>query len=257
MTTVIERPAPATSKILKAKRTEVIQYQGPFTLHINLPGQSVPGAADHGYGPLALIVESLLEPGTWIRFHPHSNDEIVSWVPAGVMRHNDRTVGELVADESHLMVMNSGSGFWHEEKTLTSDPYLRMLQIFIRPHSADLKPGIQYGELSKPVANQWRYVFGPEGSAAPFYVRNDVHFHDIRLDKGAVVALPEAPAGWHTYFYLFAGQVTSDGQSFAEAETGLIQDAAERVFHANEDSVVVAFHLNPNAKIVRLGTVGH
>jgi hypothetical protein len=42
-----------------------------------MPGHNVPGAIDHGYGPLALIVESLLEPGTWIRFHPHTNDEII------------------------------------------------------------------------------------------------------------------------------------------------------------------------------------
>ena len=243
-------------KILKSARTEVIQRQGPFTLHINLPGYNVPGTTDHGYGPLALIVESLLEPGTWIRLHPHTNDEIISWVPGGVMRHNDQTVGELVTDENHLMVMNSGSGFWHEERTLKSDPYLRMLQIFVRPHTADLEPGIQYGEMPKSVANQWRYLFGPEASDAPFYIRNDVHFYDIRLDKGAETLLPQAPAGWHTYFYVFTGLVSSDGQSFAEAETGLIQDAEGRLLHADEDSVVVAFHINPDAKVVRLGTVG-
>jgi hypothetical protein len=64
-------------EIFKSARTTAIQHQGPFTLHFNLPGHNVPGAIDHGYGPLALIVESLLEPGTWIRFHPHTNDEII------------------------------------------------------------------------------------------------------------------------------------------------------------------------------------
>jgi redox-sensitive bicupin YhaK (pirin superfamily) len=250
------RAVQAARKILKSARTKVVQHQGPFTLHINLPGSSVPGATDHGYGPLALIVESLLEPGTWIRFHAHTNDEIISWVPGGVMRHNDKTIGELVADKNHLMVMNSGSGFWHEEKTLGSDPHLRMLQIFVRPHTANLEPGIQYGETPEPVVNQWRYLFGPEGSKAPFYVRNDVHFYDIRLDKDADTLLPQAPAGWHTYFYVFTGLVSSDGQSFAEAETGLIQDAEGRLLHANKDSVVVAFLINPDAKVVRLGTVG-
>jgi quercetin 2,3-dioxygenase len=250
------RTVQTVPEIFKAAKTNIIQHQGPFTLHMNLPGYNVPHSGDHGYGPLALIVDSVLEPGTWIRLHPHTNDEIISWVPGGVMRHNDHTVGELLIDENHLMVMNSGAGFWHEEKTRKSDPLLRMLQIFVRPHTAGLKPDIQFGKMPKPVANQWRYLFGPEGSDAPFYVRNDVHFYDIRLDKGAEASLPQAPPGWHVYFYVFTGLVTSDGQRFSEAETGLIQDADGRCLQAEKEAVVVAFLLNPNAKVVRLGTVG-
>jgi redox-sensitive bicupin YhaK (pirin superfamily) len=243
-------------EIYKSARTTAIQHQGPFTLHFNLPGHNVPGAIDHGYGPLALIVESLLEPGTWIRFHPHKNDEIISWVPDGIMRHNDRTVGELITDKNHLMVMNAGSGFWHEERTLESDPDLRMLQIFVRPHAADLEPVIQHGEISEAPANQWRYLFGPEGSDAPFFVRNDVHFYDIHLDKGAQVEMPEVPAGWHTYFYVFTGKIAIGGESFRAGETGLITSSARMSIDADKESIVVAFVLNPNAKLVRLGTVG-
>ena len=39
-------------EIFKSARTTAIQHQGPFTLHFNLPGHNVPGAIDHGYGPL-------------------------------------------------------------------------------------------------------------------------------------------------------------------------------------------------------------
>jgi hypothetical protein len=39
-------------EILKSARTTAIQHQGPFTLHFNMPGHNVPGAIDHGYGPL-------------------------------------------------------------------------------------------------------------------------------------------------------------------------------------------------------------
>jgi hypothetical protein len=68
--------------------------------------------------------------------------------------------------------------------------------------------------------------------------------------------LPQAPLGWYVYFYVFTGLVTSDGQHFFEAETGLIQDADGRRLRAEKESVVVAFLLNPVAKVVRLGTVG-
>lgn len=244
------------SVIHKSPRTRHIQKQGPFTIHFNLPGHNLPDAQDHGYGPLAAIAESILEPGTLIGFHPHYNDEIVSWVPGGVMRHNDRTVGELIADPNHLLVMNAGSGFWHEEQTLKSDPHLRMLQIFVRPHTVGLEPRIQHGLIAAPVSNEWRHLFGPEGSAAPFTVRNDVHLHDIRLSAGTTVALPQAPEGWHTYFYVFTGAVSVTGDRFTEAETGLIVGSDTHDITAEEESVVVAFLINPAAKITRVGTIG-
>jgi hypothetical protein len=172
------------------------------------------------------------------------------------MRHNDRTVGELITDENHLMVMNAGAGFWHEERTLESDPDLRMLQIFVRPHAADLEPGIQHREISKAPANKWRYLFGPEGSDAPFFVRNDVHFYDIHLNKGAHVEMPELPKGWHAYFYVFTGKIAIGRESFREGESGLITNSARMSIDADNESIVVAFVLNPNAKLVRLGTVG-
>jgi hypothetical protein len=79
------------------------------------------------------------------------------------MRHDDRTVGKvvtdrghlLVTDRDHLMVMNAGWSFWHEERTLPDDPHLRMLQIFIRPHTIDLEPRIQHGPLTAPEPNTW------------------------------------------------------------------------------------------------------
>jgi redox-sensitive bicupin YhaK (pirin superfamily) len=83
-----------------------------------------------------------------------------------------------------------------------------------------------------------------------------VHFHDIRLDKGAQVEMPEVPAGWHTYFYVFTGKIAIGGESFREGETGLITSSARMSIDADKESIVVAFVLNPNAKLVRLGTVG-
>jgi redox-sensitive bicupin YhaK (pirin superfamily) len=83
-----------------------------------------------------------------------------------------------------------------------------------------------------------------------------VHFHDIRLDKGAQVEMPEVPAGWHTYFYVFTGKIAIGAESFREGETGLITSSTRMSIDADKESIIVAFVLNPNAKLVRLGTVG-
>ncbi|WP_415380565.1 pirin family protein [Halosimplex sp. TS25] len=245
----------STPKLHKAPRSDVTQDQGKFRIRFNFPGRNHPNHDDHGYGPLSTVVESFMDPDTLIAMHQHRNEEIVSWVPAGVMRHDDREGNELVTDSEHLLVMNAGNGFWHEERTLADDPPLRMLQIFVRPHSLDLDPGIQHGPTEDPVDNEWRHVFGPAESDAPFTVRNDVHCYDARLDEGASVDLP-AVSGWDTYFYVFEGAVEAGETHFDETESGLLVDSDGLAVTAREDSVLVAFCIDPDAPVTRQGTIG-
>jgi redox-sensitive bicupin YhaK (pirin superfamily) len=238
-----------------APRTDISQNQGQFRIHFNFPGRAVPDHDDHGYGPLATVVESFMDPGTLIRMHQHRNEEIISWVPDGVMRHDDRQGNELVTDADHLLVMNAGSGFWHAEETLADDPPLRMLQIFVRPHSLDLEPGIQHEPIPNRVDNEWRHLFGPEGTDAPLFVRNAVDFYDCRLAAGTTTTLPSR-AGWHTYLYVFDGAVDVGGGSLGYTESALVTDDTDIAVTATEESTLVAFTINPDVPITRQGTIG-
>jgi len=245
----------STGTLYKAPRTDVSQNQGKFRTHFNFPGRNLPEHDDHGYGPLATVVESFMDPDTLISMHQHRNEEIISWVPAGVMRHDDGEGNKLVTDLEHMMVMNAGSGFCHEERTLADDPPLRMLQIFVRPHSLDLEPGIQHESIPEPVEGEWRHLFGPEGSEAPLFVRNDVHFYDVHLGAGESVDLPTEP-GWDTYFYVFDGAVTIGDTHLGKTESSLLVDGNETTVTAETDSLLVAFRIDPDAPITRQGTIG-
>jgi quercetin 2,3-dioxygenase len=248
-------PGEENAVLLKGDRTFVVRDMGGFIIHLNMPGWLEPHPTDHGHGPLAMVVESILHPGRLIAMHEHRNDEIISWVPAGVMRHDDKATGQLVTDSDHLMVMNAGRSFWHSEETLQSDPPLRMLQILVRPHAIDLEPNIQHGPIPPAVPNAWRHLVGPEGGKAPFFVRNDVDLFDIRLDEGAQAKFPQMPRR-NLYFYVFSGSVTAEGQAFAEGEQGLLLSDQTLSLEARTPSVIVAFLIDPNAKVSRKGTIG-
>ena len=245
------------SALYTSPRTDISRNQGKFRIHFNFPGRAVPNHDDHGYGPLSTVVESFLDPGTLIRMHQHRNEEIISWVPAGVMRHEDRQDNTLVTDSEHLMIMGAGSGFWHSEETLADDPPLRMLQIFVRPHSLDLEPGIQHEPIPESTANEWRHLFGPEDGDAPLYVRNAVDCYDCWVDAGSTVTIPSRE-GWDTYLYVFEGEVTADDgeTTIGYTESALITGDTERSVTATEDSVLVAFCIDPDAPITRQGTIG-
>ncbi|HEV2526916.1 MAG TPA: pirin family protein [Thermomicrobiales bacterium] len=269
-------PRPAGGKrvtIYRADGHHLVADQGKFVIHFHFPGYLLPEPTDHGHYGLATIAESFLAPGTWIRLHEHHDDEIISWVPRGVMRHDDQTVGKLDTDPDHLMVMNAGRSFWHEERVMDDDQPLRMLQIFVRPHSPNLEPHIQHGPIPEPVTGEWRHLFGPgpdpaacgteitETRAAPgadgasFTVRNDVHLYDIRLDAGTVAELPSRP-GWHTYFHVFEGEAQVDGERFTQAQSGLItEDVTGVPITATGPTRVVLFQIRPGAPVSNTGTV--
>jgi redox-sensitive bicupin YhaK (pirin superfamily) len=245
----------AANLLHKSTRTTAIIDQGPFVVHVNMPGRNAPGHDDYGYGPLVAVAESYMAPDTYIGMHAHVQDEIISYVPQGVMRHGDLVRGKLITDRDHLMVMNAGRGFWHEERTLAGDPPLRMLQIFVRPHTVNLEPGIQHGRLEPPIANAWRHLVGPEGGEARFFVRNDVHLFDIRLDEGASARVPAIP-GWSAYFYVYSGLLEADGETFVEGESGLAIEADGLTIAAKAPALLVAFLIDPKARITTEGNVG-
>jgi quercetin 2,3-dioxygenase len=176
-------------------------------------------------------------------------------VPDGVMRHDDKTTGRLVTDGKHLMVMNAGRSFWHSEETLSSDPPLRMLQIFVRPRAVDLDSRIQHGPIPSRSPNTWRHLVGPEGGDAPFHVRNTIDLFDIALEPGAWLVFPQMQ-GRNLYFYVFSGLLLAEDQTFAEGEQGLLLSDRALLLESRTRSLVVAFLIDPDAPITRKGTVG-
>jgi quercetin 2,3-dioxygenase len=154
------------------------------------------------------------------------------------------------------MVMNAGKGFWHEEGTRPDDPTLHGLQIFVRPHTVDLEPNIQLREIGSPALNGWRLLAGPENGEAQSFVRNDVQLYDAHLIRSAEVDLPKRH-GWDAFIHSYRGRIDVNGTSLETKESALVIKEAGVHVTALEDAIVVAFLINPDARVTCVGTVGH
>jgi redox-sensitive bicupin YhaK (pirin superfamily) len=130
-----------------------------------------------------------------------------------------------------------------------------MLQIMVRPHALDLEPNIQHGPIAPAAPNTWRHLFGPEGGAAPFFVRNRIDFYDLKVSSGMGIDFPSAP-GRDLYFYVFTGSLTAGGRTFGQAEQGMLPGGGTLALRALEAAVIVAFLIDPEATVTRAGTVG-
>lgn len=241
--------------LFKTPRSRLRHEMGPFTIIPNLPGRAIPEHWDHGYGPLARFDESILEPGGFIPMHEHRNDEIITYISDGVVHHADRAGNSFAISPGQIMVMNAGKSFWHEEQTKPDGATARVMQIFVRPHTVDLAPAIQLGNLEPPRPDSWRFLVGPEDSDAPAIVRNDVRLYDIHLEAGGRATVP-GWEHWDTLVHVYRGSAEVNGTALAQAEGALLINETPAIVTAGSEATLLAFLINRRAALTHAGTIG-
>lgn len=232
--------------------------RGPFHIHRVSPGLMLgDGWEDTGIAGLGCFDHAHLEEGLLVAMHQHRNDEIVSYLRSGRMVHEDSDGIRAVLSPVHLMGMNAGSGFWHEETVPVGQ--VEMLQIFIRPEADELPPDLQFCDLPEASSSgAWRLIAGPRSDAGPLYVRQQVRVLDAQLHAGTTLEIPRQ-MGYDTQFlYVFRGLASvgghtlrsGDGAGWTEPPPKSIQNTAE-----GETTDLVLFQIDTSARFTRSGTL--
>lgn len=224
--------------------------EGGFGIEILHPGL-VEGGDDSGLGALGRIDHARVTEGTIIKMHPHRDDEILTYLRRGRVRHAD-TVGHVEeVSARRLMMMNAGNTFQHEE-TVVEGP-LEGLQIFLRPHAAGLEPQVQFHDFGAMRSfDSWRLIAGPRG--APLKVRAQAWVHDLFLADGhdAPVPIESDLVDGARLLYLFDGHVRVDDLTLDPGESLILHHGAVTV-SATLDSDLVLFTTDLAAPVFRGG----
>ncbi|MDR4887347.1 pirin family protein [Fredinandcohnia sp. QZ13] len=226
-------------------------YKGPFTITRIQPGDILEENEDFAFGPLSIIDHAVMKKGLTIKMHEHVNDEILSYVWHGKMHHKDSAGLEAPITPGHLMMMNAGQSFWHEEKV--KNDQVEMLQIFVRPHATNLEPTIQFHE--KPIRNRnWYLMVGPEGSQAPLKVRQEVYILDAHPKQGDQLDVP-VYQGLQPFLYVLDGELTVGDVQIQKMEAVTDIEAPLPPITAVADTTVVLFFADMNAPVSMEGTI--
>jgi redox-sensitive bicupin YhaK (pirin superfamily) len=236
---------------MPTKIDNAIKYgkqHGGFGIQILYPGLIRPQLNDSGFSTIGRIDHARIIPGTLIPMHPHKDDEILTYLRSGKVKHLDSEGHTGIISNLKLMMMNAGANFYHEEKVLEEGGVLEGLQIFIRPEKADLPPQVQFSELPDIYSNNgWRNIAG-KGDNYPLQIRSDTWLMDLRLEKNEKIVLPEAPSENCAFlFYVFDGKLNvNETMTLATGESVLLEMESP-IFHAVETSDIVLFITQANA----------
>jgi quercetin 2,3-dioxygenase len=224
------------------------KQHGGFGIQILYPGLIRPELGDTGFSTLGRIDHARITPGTLIPMHPHKDDEIVTYLRSGKVKHLDFEGYTDIITNQRLMAMNAGATFYHEERVLVEGGVLEGLQIFIRSETAGLLPQVQFYQLPEIYSNNlWRKIAG-KADDYPLQIRSNTWVMDLRLEKDIEIVLPETPSENCAFlFYVFEGKVNvNETMALATGESALIESESP-TFLAIETSDIVLFITQTNA----------
>lgn len=218
------------------------KQHGGFGMQILYPGLIRPQLNDTGFSTIGRIDHAKINPGTLIPMHPHKDDEILTYLRSGKVKHLDSEGHTGIVSNQKLMMMNAGATFFHEEKVLEEGGVLEGLQIFIRPEIGGLKPQVQFHELQNAISiNQWRKIAG-KGNDYPLQIRSNTWLMDMRSEKGEEVLLPEMSAENLAFlFYVFNGEIQVNADMVLKTGESVLIEKENPVFNALETTDIVLF----------------
>lgn len=199
--------------------------RGHGPIKVMYPGLTLQGH-DTGLATLGRIDQAAIPPGVLIAMHPHVNDEILTYLRSGRVRHTDSAGFSEVITPGRLMLMKAGKTFFHEEHVAEDSGLLEALQIFVRPEKKDLEPEVSFCDLPDVYSeNQWRLIAGRDDSDAPLILRSSTWIWDMRVTEQKVLDLPDVTKGDLTFLlYVFQGAARVGDVPLGKGESLIIKD---------------------------------
>lgn len=180
-----------------------------------------------GFGPLRVINEDRVRPGSGFGTHPHSDMEIISYVLEGALEHKDSLGTGSVIRPGDVQRMSAGTGIQHSEFNPSKTDPVHFLQIWLIPAKQGLRPGYEqkrFEEADK--RGRLRLVASPDGREDSVTIHLNAKVFASVLDLGGhVIYAPEA--GRKVWIQVARGRISLAGHDLGAGDGAAIQGERE------------------------------
>jgi redox-sensitive bicupin YhaK (pirin superfamily) len=193
-----------------------------------------------GFGPLRVINEDRIEPGTGFRTHGHRDMEIISYVLEGELAHKDSMGNGSVIRPGDVQRMSAGRGVMHSEYNHAKDRKTHFLQIWIEPNVRGIAPGYEEKRFEPDSKRgRLRLVASPDGSDGSVTIHQDARLYSGLFDGTESAEVPVVD-GRLVYVHVARGSVEVNGQSLGPGDAARLEgESAVRVSAGRQAEVLV------------------
>lgn len=196
-----------------------------------------------GFGPLRVINEDRVQPGTGFGTHPHQDMEIISYVLDGALEHKDNIGNGSVIRVGDVQRMSAGTGIQHSEYNPSGTDPVHFFQIWIMPDTQGLPPGYEQKAFAGEDKNgRLRLVASRGGRDGSVTVHQNVDLYDSALSAGETVSHELAPDRF-AWVQLARGEVTVNGAALSAGDGAAVGEETSVTIEASKDADFLLFDM--------------
>jgi hypothetical protein len=199
--------------------------------------------AHMGFGPLRVINEDRIQPGTGFGTHGHRDMEIISYVLAGALGHRDSMGTGSTIVPGDVQRMSAGRGVQHSEMNHDKSGVTHFLQIWIEPSARGIAPGYEQKHFDAAAKRgRLRLVASPDGVEGSVTIHQDARLYAGLFD-GAERATLALARGRKAYLHLVRGTLTANGTPLQAGDALKMTGVAEVVLENGAGAEALLFDL--------------
>ena len=191
-------------------------------------------APGKGFRALIEVVDDLIEPGYGFGMHRHQEQEIITYIISGQLRHSDSLQHTEILRPGDVQRVTAGTGLAHAEWNASETEREHNLQIVVRPIKSGAKPGYEQRTFDKaqqttPLA----LLVSPDGRDGSLTINADLLLWRILL-KATEEASALIRPGHGAWLNVVAGSLVLDGYTLRAGDAAALDSGREIKLNANE-----------------------
>lgn len=195
------------------------------------------------YSVLRVINEDKVAGGAGFGMHPHRDMEIITYMLAGELRHQDSMGNGSVIGAGDVQRMTAGTGIRHSEINATTDKEAHLLQIWLIPAQNGLPPSYEDKHISEArKLNRWCLVASPDGRSHSLMIHQDVELWASILQENHALDYV-IQAGRCAYLHVARGQLMLNDQILSAGDAAMVSAGQRLEIQAQQSSEVLLFDL--------------
>ena len=197
----------------------------------------------NGFGPLRVINEDLVQPGTGFSTHPHKDMEIITYVLEGQLEHKDSMGNGSLIRAGEVQYMSAGFGVTHSEFNPSNEEKLHLFQIWIQPNRKGGAPSYDQRHIDETKQNKaLQLVVSGDGRNESIRIHQNVDIYLSRSKTGQQVAHSANP-GRKIWVQVARGELDLNGTTLEIGDGAAVENEKDIRLTAREDSEALLFDM--------------